>query len=77
MNAVDFKDGIGSFRRLLQNKGFKVATKYQFIPDLGPGFIISIIDPADPNDICFARWLSVEDIRIVRRGNEIFWRFVI
>lgn len=71
------KDIIDAFRRLMQKKGFKCSVRFVEVPGVGPGCVVTIVDPADPDDICLARWYSIEDLQVIRRANDIFWRYMI
>lgn len=70
-------DVIRGFREMMRRKGFSVSVKYQLVPEVGPGYIVTVVDPADANDVMMARWYSVEDLKCVCRANEIFWRYMI
>ena len=72
-----YKGTIDAVRKLLSHKGYKVSVVFQLISELGPGALVTVVDPADANDISFARWYSIDDLECVRRANDIFWRYMI
>lgn len=74
---ADYKHDLDAFRQLLQRKGYKCSCRFQYVINVGPGAIVTVVDPADVNDICLARWYSIEDLRAIRHANDIFWRYMI
>lgn len=68
---------IRGFREMMHRKGFTVSVKYQLVSEVGPGYIVTVVDPADPGELMMARWFSVEDLKCVCRANAIFWRYMI
>lgn len=76
-NFSDNRHDIDAFRQLLQGKGYKCSCRFLYVKNVGPGAIVTVVDPADANDICLARWYSIEELRVIRRANDIFWRYMI
>ena len=74
---TESKSSVEAFRKMLKGKGYKVSVRFQSVPQIGSGYLVTLVDPADANDICFARWYSIVELDLIRRANEIFWRYVI
>lgn len=72
-----YKGTIDGVRKLLKYKGYKASVIFQSVREFGPGALVTVVDPADANDICFARWYSIDDLECIRRANDIFWRYMI
>lgn len=66
-----------AFRDLFRTKGYKMSMRYKLVPEVGPGYIVTVVDPADADSIMFARWYSVDELRLIRTANAIFWRYMI
>lgn len=76
-----YKDEQRSFGQFLKKKGFKVSFKHvdadiEVNGLIADGCIVTIVDPMDPSEICFARFLSYAEMKLIRHSCDIFWRYV-
>lgn len=72
----DLKHEAALFRKFLNAKGFK-ATFKRCMPDgVTDGYLITVVDPTDPSDVCFCRFYSEAELRLIRHASDIFWRYL-
>ena len=45
-----------SLRSMLTIQGFKCSVNYTEVEGKGPGFLVALIDPVDPNSVFFCRF---------------------
>lgn len=61
---------------MLIRQGFKNSVNYTEIEGKGPGFLVALIDPVDPNSVFFCRYYTVDEVKIITTAQRIFWRYV-
>lgn len=64
------------FRKFLKQRGLKCSFKRCCPDGVTDGYLISIVDPCDPSDVCFCRFYSGAEIRLIRHSSDIFWRYL-
>lgn len=72
----DVRNLICTLRKSLERRGFKIFTRSGRVQGRGYGVTVSVVDPVDPSDICFSTFLTVDELKIVNKGNSLFWRFL-
>lgn len=65
-----------SLRAMLTKQGFKSSVCYTEVEGKGPGFLVALIDPVDPNSVFFCRFYTVDEVKIITTAQRIFWRYV-
>lgn len=65
-----------SLRAMLTRQGFKSSVNYTEVEGKGPGFLVALIDPVDPNSVFFCRFYTVDEVKTITTAQRIFWRYV-
>ena len=65
-----------SLRSMLTIQGFKNSINFTEVEGKGPGFLVALIDPVDPNSVFFCRFYTVDEVKTITTAQRIFWRFV-
>lgn len=65
-----------SIRAMLTNQGFKCSVCYTEVEGKGPGFLVAMIDPVDPNSVFFCRFYTMDEVKTITTAQRIFWRYV-
>lgn len=65
-----------SLRSMLTTQGFKCSVNYTEVEGKGPGFLVALIDPVDPNSVFFCRFYTVDEVKTITTAQRIFWRYV-
>lgn len=65
-----------SLRNMLTRQGFKNSINFTEVEGKGPGFLVALIDPVDPNSVFFCRFYTVDEVKIITTAQRIFWRYV-
>lgn len=65
-----------SLRSMLAIQGFKCSVNYTEVEGKGPGFLVALIDPVDPNSVFFCRFYTVDEVKTITTAQRIFWRYV-
>lgn len=65
-----------SLRSMLTIQGFKCSVNYTEVEGRGPGFLVALIDPVDPNSVFFCRFYTVDEVETITTAQRIFWRYV-
>lgn len=65
-----------SLRSMLNIQGFKCSVNYTEVEGKGPGFLVALIDPVDPNSVFFCRFYTVDEVETITTAQRIFWRYV-
>lgn len=65
-----------SLQDMLTRQGFKNSINYTEIEGIGPGFLVALIDPVDPNSVFFCRFYTVDEVKTITTAQRIFWRYV-
>lgn len=65
-----------ALRSMLTKQGFKSSVCFTDIEGKGPGFLVALIDPVDPNSVFFCRFYTVDEVKIITTAQRIFWRYV-
>lgn len=66
---------VRAIRGILTRRGFKCHFKRSMFQG-APGYVLAVVDPADPDSVFFVRWLSFDDLEIVIKSFELFWRYL-
>lgn len=61
---------------MLNRQGFKNSVNYTEIEGKGPGYLVALIDPVDPNSVFFCRFYTVDEVKTITTAQRIFWRYV-
>lgn len=64
------------FRKFLKQRGLKCSFKRCCPDGVTDGYLITIVDPVDPSDVCFCRFYSGAELRLIRHSSDIFWRYL-
>lgn len=65
-----------SLRNMLTRQGFKNSINFTEVEGKGPGFLVALIDPVDPNSVFFCRFYTVDEVKTITTAQRIFWRYV-
>lgn len=65
-----------SLHDMLTRQGFKNSINFTEIEGKGPGFLVALIDPVDPNSVFFCRFYTVDEVKTITTAQRIFWRYV-
>lgn len=65
-----------SLRDMLTRQGFKNSVLRTEVEGKGPGFLVALIDPVDPNSVFFCRFYTVDEVKTITTAQRIFWRYV-
>ena len=65
-----------SLRSMLTIQGFNCSVNYTEVEGKGPGFLVALIDPVDPNSVFFCRFYTVDEVKTITTAQRIFWRYV-
>lgn len=65
-----------SLRNMLIRQGFKNSINFTEVEGKGPGFLVALIDPVDPNSVFFCRFYTVDEVKTITTAQRIFWRYV-
>lgn len=65
-----------SLRNMLIRQGFKNSINFTEVEGKGPGFLVALIDPVDPNSVFFCRFYTVDEVKTIVTAQRIFWRYV-
>lgn len=76
MSESEFHNLSRSLRAMLTNQGFKSSVCYTEVEGRGPGFVVALIDPVDPNSVFFCRFYTVDEVETITTAQRIFWRYV-
>ena len=63
-------------QKMLNRQGFKNSIIYTEVEGKGPGFLVALIDPVDPNSVFFCRFYTMDEVRTITTAQRIFWRYV-
>ena len=63
-------------QKMLNRQGFKNSIIYTEVEGKGPGFLVALIDPVDPNSVFFCRFYTMDEVRTITTDQRIFWRYV-
>lgn len=63
-------------QKMLNRQGFKNSIIYTEVEGKGPGFLVALIDPVDPNSVFFCRFYKMDEVRTITTAQRIFWRYV-
>lgn len=63
-------------QKMLNRQGFKNSIIYTEVEGKGPGFLVALIDPVDPNSVFFCRFYTLDEVRTITTAQRIFWRYV-
>lgn len=63
-------------QQMLTRQGFKSSVSYTEVEGKGPGFLVALIDPVDPNSVFFCRFYTVDEVKTITTAQRIFWRYV-
>lgn len=72
----DLKYEAKLFAEFLKRRGFKCSFKRCCPDGVTDGYLISIVDPTDPSDVCFCRFYTGAELRLIRHSSDIFWRYL-
>lgn len=65
-----------SLRAMLTKQGFRSSVCCTEVEGRGPGFLVALIDPVDPNSVFFCRFYTVDEVKTITTAQRIFWRYV-
>lgn len=65
-----------SLRNMLIRQGFKNSINFTEVEGKGPGFLVALLDPVDPNSVFFCRFYTVDEVKTITTAQRIFWRYV-
>lgn len=65
-----------SLQKMLTRQGFTNSINFTEIEGIGPGFLVALIDPVDPNSVFFCRFYTVDEVKTITTAQRIFWRYV-
>lgn len=65
-----------SLQDMLTRQGFKNSINFTEIEGKGPGYLVALIDPVDPNSVFFCRFYTVDEVETITTAQRIFWRYV-
>lgn len=65
-----------SLQEMLTRQGFKNSINFTEIEGKGPGYLVALIDPVDPNSVFFCRYYTVDEVKTITTAQRIFWRYV-
>lgn len=63
-------------QKMLKRQGFKNSIVYTEVEGKGPGLLVALVDPVDPNSVFFCRFYTLDEVRIITTAQRIFWRYV-
>ena len=63
-------------QKMLNRQGFKNSIIYTEVEGKGPGFLVALVDPVDPNSVFFCRFYTMDEVRTITTAQRIFWRYV-
>lgn len=63
-------------QKMLNRQGFKNSIIYTEVEGKGPGFLVALVDPVDPNSVFFCRFYTMDEVRTITIAQRIFWRYV-
>ena len=65
-----------SLQDMLTRQGFKNSINFTEIEGKGPGDLVALFDPVDPNSVFFCRYYTVDEVKTITTAQRIFWRYV-
>ena len=73
---VRYKEAASNLRTMLRRQGFESSFRFHKVDDNLEGFVVSIVDPVEPDETFFCRFLTVDEINLVLKAHSIFWRYL-
>lgn len=66
---------ISNCRSMLKARGYKAFFHVKSDDRLGAGCVVTVVDPVEPDDVCFGRFYTWEELAKIHETYSMFWRF--
>lgn len=76
MMTPEQRDLRKNLQEMLTCQGFKHFIIFTEIEGKGPGYLVALVDPVDPDSFFFCRCYTVDEVKTIITAQRIFWRYV-